>query len=53
VGKGWYVGLAGFSSEAREYAQTHRLVLISREGLREQLRVLTDRDLARALSRGK
>lgn len=53
VGRGWYVGLAGFSSEAREYAQTHRLVLISREGLREQLRVLTDRDLARALSRGK
>ncbi len=53
VGTGWYVGLAGFSPEAREYAQTRRLVLISGDGLREQLRVLTDRDLARALSRGK
>ena len=53
VGTGWYVGIAGFSSEAREYAQTHGLVLIGREGLREQLRALTERDLVRALSRGK
>ncbi len=53
VGMVWYVGLAGCLSEAREYAQTHGLVLISRDGLREQLRALTERDLARALSRGK
>ena len=53
VGTGWYVGIAGFSSEAREYAQNHGLVLIGRDGLREQLRALTERDLVRALSRGK
>ena len=49
----WFVGMAGFSSDAREYAQNHGMVLIGKEGLREQLRAMTERDLARALSRGK
>jgi hypothetical protein len=43
--------MAGFSSEARDYAQEHGLSLITRDGLREQLRALTEHDLARALSR--
>lgn len=52
VSTGWFVAMGGFSSEARDYAQQHGLVLISRDGLREQLRSLTERDLQRALSRG-
>jgi hypothetical protein len=52
VGTGWFVGMAGFSAEARDYAREHGLSLITRDGLREQLRALTEHDLARALSRG-
>lgn len=52
VGMAWYVGMAGFSAEARDYAQEHGISLITRDGLREQLRALTEADLARALSRG-
>jgi hypothetical protein len=52
VGTGWFVGMAGFSAEARDYAQEHGLSLVTRDGLREQLRALTEHDLARALSRG-
>jgi hypothetical protein len=50
---GWFVSMAGFSAEARDYAQQHGLVLIGREGLREQLRALTERDLVRVLARGR
>jgi hypothetical protein len=53
VGVGWFVSMAGFSAEARDYAQQHGLVLIGREGLREQLRALTERDLVRVLARGR
>lgn len=52
VGTAWFVGMAGFSSEARDYAQEHGIALITRDGLREQLRALTEHDLVRALSRG-
>ena len=52
VGTGWFVGLGGFSSEARIYAQEHGLSLIAVERLREQLRALTERDLANVLARG-
>ncbi len=51
VGTGWFVAMAGFSAEARDYAQAQGLVLIARDGLREQLRALPERDLMRALSR--
>lgn len=53
VRTGWYVAMAGFSAEAREYAQEHGLVLINRDAFREQLRALPERDLARAMLRGK
>ena len=52
VGTGWFVGLGGCSSEARIYAQEHGLSLIGVERLREQLRALTERDLANVLARG-
>jgi hypothetical protein len=50
---GWFVGLAGFSAEARDYAKQHGLVLISKDGLREQLRALPEHDLARIFGRGR
>ena len=53
VGTGWFVGMGGFSAEARDYAREHGLVLIGKEGLREQMRALTERDLAHVLARGK
>lgn len=53
VSTGWFVGVGGFSAEAREYAQAHGLVLIGRDALREQMRALTERDLARVLARAR
>jgi len=53
VQMGWFVGLAGFSAEARDYAKLHGLVLIGKEGLREQLRALPEHDLARIFGRGR
>ena len=53
VQMGWFVGLAGFSAEARDYAKQHGLVLIGKEGLREQLRALPEHDLARIFGRGR
>ncbi len=53
VGTGWFVGLGEFSAEARAYAREHGLALIGKAGLREQLRALTERDLANVLARGK
>jgi methylmalonyl-CoA mutase cobalamin-binding subunit len=53
VGTGWFVAVGGFSAEARVYAQEHGLSLIGKEGLREQLRALTERDLAHVLARRK
>ena len=53
VQMGWFVGLAGFSVEARDYAKLHGLVLIGKEGLREQLRALPENDLARIFGRGR
>lgn len=51
VKTGWVVAIAGFSSEAREYAQLHGLSLLSRDSLREQLRGLTEQNLSRVLGR--
>jgi len=53
VGTGWFVGLGGFSAEAREYAREHGMSLIGKEALREQMRALTERDLANVLARGR
>jgi len=53
VGTGWFVGLGGFSAEAREYAREHGMSLIGKEALREQMRALTERDRANVLARGR
>ena len=51
AGKGWCVAMAGFSAEARSYAQEHGVALMGKESVLDQLRALTDTDRARIMAR--
>jgi hypothetical protein len=47
---GWVVGPAGFAHDCREYAASHRIVLINAEGLQNMMREVPPVSLPRVLS---
>lgn len=51
VDTGWFVSPAGFTTEAREYAAAHRIVLVTSEGLHNMMREVPPVSLPRLLAR--
>jgi hypothetical protein len=51
VDTGWFVSPAGFASEARQYAEAHRIILIANDTLHNLMREVPPVSLPRVLAR--